>query len=219
MPKGTSRTNKALPGKDEKGLAVRATDRYQAMLNGTLSVEDLDDDEIIRGQLRDKNGQFRGSAPLLIPRVFHQRAVKELMHRADMSILSNLTDAQKAVADIMNNPKAPAIARLEAAKYMWERIQGKIPDKVELDTTIRKFETLIEGGHVLVDVDIEDAEIVEEDDEGGSGPGHEAEVGPRQGEPRYEVVLSDGDDGVPTVRRTKRRRKSGGEGSASGDGG
>lgn len=210
MPKGTSRSNNALPGEHRDELAIRATDRYQALLNGTLSVEDLDDDEIIKGRLRDKHGGFRGRPPYLIPRVIHQRAVKELMHRADMSILSNLEDAQKAVAEIMNNPRAPAIARLEAAKYMWERIQGKIPDKVELDTTVRKFETLIEGGHVVVDVDIEDAEIVEEDSE-------QRAIEESGSESRYEVVLSEGDDGVPTVRRKQRRRKSGGTGTPSSD--
>lgn len=201
-----SNYNTRLPGSEE-----RPPDKYQALIDGRLSVDDLDDDEIIRGQLRDKNGRFSGRPPLVIPRALHQKAVEELKRRADNALLEHLGDAQMAIVDVMNNKRAPAMARVEAAKYMWERIQGKIPDKVQVDSTVRVFEELVDAGAIVVDIDVEDAEIVEETD----GPQEEhhrfkelmAGAGVEDGDIQaYEVAP--GDDGAPVVRRKRRRRES-----------
>lgn len=167
MAENRSRRN----SKDSSGTPLR--DRYQALVDGDLKIGDLDDQELLRGMLRNKAGGFGGRPGKAIPREFHTAIVREITLRADRRILPRLEEAQDTMREIMLNPRAPAVARIEAAKYTWERIQGKIPDKLIQETTIRKFEDLIEGGKLLIDLpdpqavtaaveDIVDAEVVEE---------------------------------------------------------
>lgn len=150
----------------------RLPDRYQAFVDGDIKMSDLDDEEILKGQIRNVNGSFGGKPPLVIPREFHVQMVKELIHRNDRRILPRLEEAQDVIRDIMLNPRAPAIARLAAATYTWERIAGKMPEKMQVDTVVRKFEGLINDGTLLIDLpdpkaieskdqrDIVDAEVV-----------------------------------------------------------
>lgn len=152
-----------------KTRATKVPSRYEALLNGTMSVEDLDVEEIQKGQLRDANGTFTGRPPNVIPRNMHIKLVQELMKRMDASWREHATEALGVFIEIMNNPKVRPQDRLYAAQYVVERIQGKIPEKQEISATVSRWETVAE--RVIVEVsgseDIEDAEIV--DDQVDSG--------------------------------------------------
>jgi len=124
--------------------------RYEKFLNGEMDVEDLDHDELIRGQLRDKNGSFVGKPPLLIPRSFHQAVVRELVHRGEGRLKEHLDTAIDTMVEVAQNPRANPQARIMAAQYLWERVAGKIPDKHVVEASIRKWESVAED--VLVDI-------------------------------------------------------------------
>lgn len=173
MAQDRSRNNAHLPD----GTPV--TNRMQALIDGTLQISELDDEELLKGKLRNKAGNFGGRPGKAIPREFHTAIVREITQRADRRILPRLEESQDVIREIMLNKRAPAIARFTAAAYTWERIQGKIPDKLIQETTIRKFEDLIDGGKLLIDLpdpkaidaikpgegsdaDVVDAEIVED---------------------------------------------------------
>lgn len=137
-----------------KQVRVRIPQRMQELIDGTISIEELDDEELIRGQLRDKHGQFTGQKPLLIPRSMHQAVVRELVERGDGKLKKHFDNAIEVHAEIMNNPRANPQARLEASRYIWERIAGKIPDKHIVNATVQKWEQMAK--EVLVDIGDED---------------------------------------------------------------
>lgn len=144
-----------------KGVKRRTSDRYEAFIQGELSIEDLDMEELLKGQIRDRNGGFTGRPPLQIPRAFHTKVVQELLQRADQTWRSNLDAAMKVFVEIMENPRVRAQDRLYAAQYIIERTAGKIPDKQVIEASVRKWEDVADA--VIVEVlgdEYEDAEIV-----------------------------------------------------------
>lgn len=128
--------------------------RYQAFIDGTLSVEDLDHEELIRGQIRNKNGDFGGGAPRSIPRSFHTAVVRELVHRGDGKLKAHLDLAIDTMAEIAGNKRANPQARIQAAQYLWERVAGKIPDKHIVEASVKRWENVAKD--VLVDVEPEE---------------------------------------------------------------
>jgi hypothetical protein len=150
-----------------KALVARVPERYQAFVTGELSVEDLDDEEVFRGQIRNKNGTFSGTPPKAIPREFHQALVRELVTRMEQRFAQHVDLGYKTLVEIAANPRASADARYKSATYLIERVMGKIPEKQIVSATISKWEQDVEG--LFVDVarpgfeeGIVDAEIVED---------------------------------------------------------
>lgn len=138
-------------------------DRYQALVDGTLKVEDLTDEELLRGMMADKRGGFSGAPPKVIPRAMYQAAIKELIGRKENGLLADLEDMYDVLREVAQSPRAQAAARVQAAIYLIERVSGKITDKTELSVSIKKYEQLAESGDLIMDLDdIEDAEVVEE---------------------------------------------------------
>lgn len=135
----------------KKAKPASVPSRYQLFIDGTLDVSELDDEELIRGQIKDKNGEFRGRPPRAIPREFHTAVVRELLHRAEGRLKGHLNLAMDTFVEIAANKRAPAIARIQAAQYLWERIAGKIPDKQIVEASIKKWEADLGG--LLVDVE------------------------------------------------------------------
>jgi len=123
--------------------------RYEAFMNGEITIEDLDEEEIMRGQLRGKDGTFRGRPPTFIPREFAQAlaaAQKELI-ASEMAAL--VMPAMRTLVEVMDkpHPQPGDNAKVQAAKLVLERNLGKVPETLELKAEIKsweqKFETRI----------------------------------------------------------------------------
>jgi len=123
---------------------IRVSDRMTAVMEGTLKIEDLDDEEIFRGQIRSDSGDFRGRPSDYIPRKFYVAATQELMQRWQAKVNSKLDPALKVLEDIMQNPKLPADARYKSAVYLIERAAGKVPEKTEMKVELAKWEEDLE---------------------------------------------------------------------------
>lgn len=132
--------------------------RYQAFIDGTLTVADLDDEEVFKMQLKDKNGRFSGPPPKVLPAVFLEAIRVEQMKRHHGAIAAMVDDAHKTIARLMHplhvgGPgDGPAF---KAAQFVLERYAGKTPDalivKAEVKTSAWED---IEG--VTIDVEEED---------------------------------------------------------------
>jgi hypothetical protein len=118
--------------------------RYRAFLSGELTAADLDDEEIRRGQLRDKNGTFAGRPSNVIPREFHEAIAKEALDRMNGRLSRMVSLSVDVLTEIALNKRAPAVARNQAAIYLLERVVGKIPDKVQQEVVMKKFENDLE---------------------------------------------------------------------------
>lgn len=123
--------------------------RYRAFLTGEMTIADLDDEEIRRGQLRDVNGTFAGRPSNVIPREFHEALAKEALDRMNGRLSRMVGMSLDVLTEIANNKRAPAVARNQAAIYLLERVVGKIPDKVQQEVVMKKYmsdlEDIVEG--------------------------------------------------------------------------
>jgi hypothetical protein len=110
------------------------------LLDGTLDISQLDEEELARGYPRAADGSFR-NPPIVIPRAIHARMMRELFDRANVKLRENLTDAAMTMTSIMNNPELDAKVRMDAAKWLVERVMGKQPD-VTVNVEEKRYENL-----------------------------------------------------------------------------
>ena len=95
-------------------------------------VEGLSDEELVRGRLRDKNGNFTGAPPSWVPREFHRACVRELLRRGQELWREHYLDAIAAMTNIATDPRADPKDRIKAATFVIERIEGKVPERLEI---------------------------------------------------------------------------------------
>lgn len=131
---GNQRTTK-------RGL-ISIPPRVQALLEGTLSVEELDDEELARGYPRAEDGSFRGR-PAVIPTIVHQRIQRELFSRAAEKLRANLLGATETMTAIALDTEQDAATRMKAAQWVIERIMGKTPD-VAVTMDEKRYERLLD---------------------------------------------------------------------------
>lgn len=137
------------------------TPRMRDLAEGRLKVEDLDWEELTRGQLRDVNGKFTGRKPALLPREWHDAITAEIVRGAQAQFRKNFDATMEVLVKMALNPQTPAREKLAASQYVIERVIGKIPDKQEVKTEITVFDEAVANGQFLVDL----GEEVEEDTE------------------------------------------------------
>lgn len=136
-----------------KKIQVGQTTRR--ILDGELKVEDLDIEELVRGRPRAADGTFRGAPPKVVPRSFHDACIRELMKRGKELYTDAYMDVIRVFIEIAKDKKQDAGDRLRAAQYVWERIEGKVPQKVEVGAPQDPWQQLIDG----IVAEVEDEQI------------------------------------------------------------
>lgn len=127
--------------------------RYQDLADGRISIEDLDTEELTRGQLRNVDGTFSGPKPATIPRAFHDVLQKELQKRMQLMFNGQLMVGFNAIVEIAQDERtAVTRERLAAAQYIVERGIGKIAEKQEISGEVTVFEKQISTGGFLMDL-------------------------------------------------------------------
>lgn len=137
-----------------EGPAIPRT--WTNVKRGLIPWDDLDDEELGRGKLRDKNGGWMGRGPDSLPREMVAEVTRRLKERYDAKLREQLLNAQGVFLEIMMSPAASEADRLRAAAYVQERLIGKVPDKVEVVAEVKPWEGLVEG--VLTDVPAADGQ-------------------------------------------------------------
>uniref|UniRef100_A0AAU6R660 Tail assembly chaperone n=1 Tax=Micrococcus phage Kurnik TaxID=3092208 RepID=A0AAU6R660_9CAUD len=154
--------------KTEKWFAPRV----DGLRRQVISVQDLDDEELQRGQVRDSDGKFRAGPARRIPKEFHDELMRRIIERGvDKLRGSYLAAVDVIINDIVLDETVDIRTRGEYAKYVIERLSGKTPDRVEhavamkpWEVTLKKIITEVptselEGGGMIMDA------IIAEDDE------------------------------------------------------
>lgn len=100
-------------------------------------IETLSPEELVEGRLRDERGGFTGRPPSWVPREFHRACIRELMRRGQNLYRQNYLQAIQAMTDIATgSAKVGTLAtpseRIKAAQFVIERLEGKVPDKIEV---------------------------------------------------------------------------------------
>lgn len=125
------------------------------LLDGVITVEDLDDEEIAKGQLRAADGSFKGRPPNYLPREIAMAWAREGQKRHQLWVAGMVGEAQDTVRDLNKRSLSPADAtRLKAAFWILERYAGKTPDRVEVKAEVQTWEHVVED--ILVDVEEDD---------------------------------------------------------------
>lgn len=151
-------------------VEARPGSRLDQLLTGKLSVDDLTEEELLTGILNDKNGERSGRPPNLIPRDFHTAVVRRVIEIGEEKLRSGFVEAAENLVRMATlepevEPFGPRVdpSVLRAAQYLYERVAGKIPDKVEHSGEVK--------GHERIAVFINRNLPKEEDDEAQAGAG------------------------------------------------
>lgn len=165
---------RAAAGEDIDGsrAIVRIGQMNTRILTGQEDLSTWEDEELKRGQRRDKNGRFQGKPPLVVPKALHDELIRRTMSRSHMILVEAVEDAATAVVEIMNgfytegedDPKAKD--RLKAAEMIMNRVLGKEPIKVEIAAFKAKYEEAFEAMIVPDDDTVIDVDSWEADDGG-----------------------------------------------------
>ncbi len=140
-----------------RGKPVPYRSRYQLLIDGDLSVEDLTDDEIMNGRCLNRDGNFKGRPPATFPRALHDAMRKEFQKRIQEKLNNTADVAVQTLLDIAMNHRASADARVKASVVLLERTMGKVPDKIEAFVESKAYEQDIEG--LFVDIPDEVADL------------------------------------------------------------
>jgi len=132
-----------------KPQRITVNNRYQQFMDGTITIDDLDEEEIMRGQLRNAKGDFSGRPPMYVPRKFATALATKQKELIQAEMASLVLPALRTLIEVMNkpHPQPGDNAKVQAAKLVLERNLGKVPETVELKAEIKsweqKFETRI----------------------------------------------------------------------------
>lgn len=156
--------------KRAKVEAITKSTKMRQLLMGEISVGDMDDEELLRGQFKDRDGMFSGRPPGSIPRELHDKMTGELFRRVDGRMQARMFDVVDTMLDIATDPdNYGAGDRIKAATWVFERLRGKTPEVLQVQQE-RPFEiimTKIASGPRKVRNEIEnveEAEVIEEDE-------------------------------------------------------
>lgn len=143
---------------------VRMGRNRSALLAPDADFSDWDDEEILRGRRRDKNGGWGGRPPLVVPTAVHQEVTRRKIRAAEAMLKDSLEEAVQMLRDVMNGEDVDPGVRLRAANIIIERVMGKTPERIEVHATETPFETSL--SKVFMDRSrVLDADSWEADDE------------------------------------------------------
>lgn len=114
-------------------MKIRLRGRYARFMAGEIKVEDLDDEEVARGQLRNEAGTFAGRPPTVVPAELVQAMRREWLSRAEDKLRNALLEKGiGTLTELAGSDRVDPAVRLRAATALIERVMGKVPDKIQL---------------------------------------------------------------------------------------
>ena len=145
-------------------VATRNPTRLELLIKGDLKIEDLDDEEILRMQLKNVNGDFRGRPPMWVPRSFALEMRAEFTRRFQGELNNMLPKALKAHKEILDSRHlAPGdAARMTAVKEVYDRTFGKVVQQTEVHATVEKKDFSDVVADVVMDLDMDEEDEVEQ---------------------------------------------------------
>ena len=107
---------------------------------GFLKADDLDDEELARGQIRLEDGSYTKNG--FVSAEIYAEFKNRLFERGDVLLREAYIDAVKTFAEISKNDSYEPQDRLKAAEFIFTRLRGKLPDVVELKAS-KPFEDVM----------------------------------------------------------------------------
>jgi len=121
---------------EQEKLKARARNmtRQEQFNNGFLTVDDMDDEELRCGRMRDSDGRIPKVKKTMesIPRDLYDEMVAEHQRRTQEKFRQQLDTALETMIAIMTDETVEPRDRADAAKYLIERTIGKTPERVQV---------------------------------------------------------------------------------------
>jgi hypothetical protein len=138
-----------------------------AILAGEMDLSAWDEEELMRGQRKNKHGRFQGRAPKVVPKSVHDELVRRKMSKAFDLLRDNIVAASEVLVDVAKDPDVDPSVRLKAAGMILDRVLGKAPENVNIRAQLEPpWLEALRGGIVSVNENNEVIEAVSwEDDE------------------------------------------------------
>lgn len=111
---------------------IRVGKTNSAILSGETDLSVWSEEELLRGQRRDRNGRWSGRPPKVVPTAVHHELVRRKMSRAHELLCHNVVAATEVLVDLAADPAVESAVRLKAATTILDRVLGKAPERVEL---------------------------------------------------------------------------------------
>lgn len=151
---------------------VRVGKSNTAILAGTEDLSEWTEEELIRGQRKDKNGRFQGRPPKIVPKPIHDELVRRTLHEGKELLRTALVPALETLSTVLDDPEAKDQDKIKAAGMILDRMLGKPTEHVHVsgDGEQPAFIGAIVNALVPVEQvddegDIIDAEEVDPDDD------------------------------------------------------
>jgi hypothetical protein len=128
------------------------------VLLGDDDVSDWDDEELLMGRRRDKNGHFTGAEPRVIPKAVHDELIRRTTRKAQAKFQEMQDDALEALQAIVTGADVDDKDRLKAVEMVLNRTIGRAPEKVEVTAHRRPWEDIVEGVEFVTDDDEADTD-------------------------------------------------------------
>lgn len=135
-----------------------------AILSGAEDVSLWSDEELLRGQRKDRNGRWTGRPPKVVPLAVHQELTRRRMSQAYELLREDLGSAVRLLIKVVKDENADTKDRIKSAELIINRVMGKAPERIEV-TTRSRWEDALDAMLVMSDDDIVEAELVEDDDD------------------------------------------------------
>jgi hypothetical protein len=107
-------------------------DEDKAIAEGILTLEDWDDEELIRGYRRNRDGRW-GPPPKFIPREVQQQCFRTLVGRGDRKMREAYLASVQELVGLAHSADSEKV-KLEAIREVMNRLVGKVPDRVHVAT-------------------------------------------------------------------------------------
>ena len=152
---------------------ARGMSRQELFDNGFLTPQDLDEEELRLGRCRGANGKVPQGLrrPKTMPTDLFDAMVIEHRSRTEEKLRQNMDDMLDVMIGVAKDDTAEPRERFEAGKYLFERVAGKVPDKVAVQVssdpwegTFKDVARITRAEHVARQRRLEgaiDAEVVE----------------------------------------------------------
>src|SRR5438067_1237960 len=93
-----------------------------SILAGEVDLSEWDDDEIMRGQRKSKDGRFHGRPPKVVAQAIHEERHKRFFKRGIELLRTNVADAVGYLIRVVRDESVSPTDRIKAATFIVERV-------------------------------------------------------------------------------------------------
>jgi hypothetical protein len=132
---------------DKRRIQAQNMTRQQMFDNGFITVQDLDDEELRYGKCRDSNGRIpkRPNKTEMVPRDLYDEMVLEHQKRTDEKLRQQLDTMLEVMIEVATDDTVEPRDRMDAAKYLFERVAGKTAERVAITVDKAPWEEVFAG--------------------------------------------------------------------------